>query len=452
MLSAKPLFALLCLGLLSSSTQAAVSWSFDYGDSAEFDTSPQGLARRASLESAAAVLGSWFSHTATVTIAVTSSNEVESSTLASAGSNYGGVFAPGFGSSGFVRNRILTGAGNPSGADGTVNVNFAHDWDLDDDIGAESFDFKSTMIHELLHAAGFISEITANGSDTYSTAPGTPAMFSLFDKFLTDATGNSVIDPSTFILNGALWASLSVGSGTEENVQPGGIYFSGPNAMAANNGLPVRIFSPDPWQEGSSGSHLDDLFYEGNLMMKAATTAGPGARTLTAFEKGILQDLGYTMAGSTPPPTGSPLALWKAAFFGAATLLTGDGEDFDGDGMSNLLEFAIGTNPALIGQGAAGLEFAGTFSAGGTLLETGQPIVVQEGEDRRALYVRRKDLATAGVTYQQRFSADLVSWQLDSTTPAVLGGDATHEVVSVPLPEAGTGGKVFFRLQVGRTP
>ena len=445
----------LSLFLLTSplaSTKAAVSWSFDYTGSVEFDTSALGMARRASLESAAVIAGRLFNHTATVTIKVTSSNEPGSNTLASAGSNYGGNFAPGFGSSGFVRNRILTGSGNPAEADGTVNVNFAHNWDLDDDIAADAFDFKSTMIHELLHATGFLSEITQEGNDTYRNAPGTPGMFSLFDKHLTDSAGNPIIDPETFTLNGARWNAASVGGGAPGAPQPNGIYFSGPKTMAANGGIPVRIFSPNPWRGGSSGSHLDDFFYDGNIMMNSATTAGPGARTLTPYETGILEDLGYTMGGTPPPPATGSLAAWRTSFFGDATALTGNFEDFDGDGKPNLLEFAIGTNPTSPTSGPAALEYTGTFAGNGSVTKTGQPLVSRQEGDTRALYMRRKDRAAAGLTYLQRFSEDLTTWQNNTSDPVVLADDGTHEIVSVPFPAASAGGKTFFRLDVTIAP
>ena len=449
----------LLLTLPHSFSHAAVSWSFDYTGAAEFDVStPLGLERRAALESAAATVGSWFNHTATVTIAVGSTTKKD--TLASAYSQSPPVVVtPGFGSSGFVRNRILTGEGNTGKADGNVEINWTVNWDLDDSIGKDDFDFKSTMIHELLHAAGFSSDINQGGSDGFENPPGTPGMFSIFDKYLTDAAGVPIIDRTTFALDGARWASLSVGGGTEgqngsPNIpMPNGLYFSGPKAMAGNGGMPVRIFSPNPWVGSSSGSHLDDLFYTDNLMMKAATPPGPGARTLTAFEKGMLEDLGYSLVGSTPPPGPTALAAWRTQYFGDATERIGNAEDFDGDGTSNLLEFAQGTNPAQGGSGPGGLDYAGTFAGGGTLTKPGQPVIRVEGAgDARALYVRRKDFAAVGLTYIQRFSTDLATWQNSGAAPQVLADDGSNEVVSIPFPTGDGGGKAFFLLEVRIAP
>lgn len=289
-------FAFLSLLISQPNAKGAVNFIFDYSASTDFTgSSSLAVERRASLEAVAALVGSWFKHTNSVTIAVTSSNDPNSTFLATAGSNYTSAGTPGFTYQGFVQKAILTGTGAPSGPDGTVNVNFGVDWDLDDSVSANAFDFKAVMIHELLHAAGFLSEIEQNGNMSGS-APGTPTEATLFDKYVTDAAGNPVINRSTFSVDGILWGILSTGGGTETNPQPNGLYFSGPQAMAANGGMPVRIFSPSPWQQGSSGSHLDDFFYGSvNLAMKAVSSFGPGPRGLTAFEVGILKDIGYDM-------------------------------------------------------------------------------------------------------------------------------------------------------------
>lgn len=90
------------------------------------------------------------------------------------------------------------------------------------------------------------------------------------------------------------------------------MFFSGANAMAANGGNRVAIFSPTTWSEGSSGAHTDDGTYANTLMI-SATPAGQGIRVLTAIEVGILQDIGYTLTAIPEPST-------YAAILGAAAL------------------------------------------------------------------------------------------------------------------------------------
>ena len=60
-------------------------------------------------------------------------------------------------------------------------------------------------------------------------------------------------------------------------------------------GGPVPLYTPDPWEEGSSTNHLDDNVFTGPnaQLMNAKAGKGPGIRTLCDIEVGILRDLGY---------------------------------------------------------------------------------------------------------------------------------------------------------------
>ena len=82
--------------------------------------------------------------------------------------------------------------------------------------------------------------------------------------------------------------------------QDGGLFFGGRNAVAAYGGL-VPLFTPNPWSEGSSGSHTDDVTFAGDhqLLMNARTDSGLGIRVLSAMEIGFLRDLGYRVVDIT---------------------------------------------------------------------------------------------------------------------------------------------------------
>jgi len=115
------------------------------------------------------------------------------------------------------------------------------------------------------------------------------------------------------------------------------------------------------------------------------------------------------------------------------------------NGAMNVGNFAFGMDPNSAASGP--LVYTGTFAGGGSITATGQPITRTEGADRRALFVRRKDYANAGLTYAVRFSSDFSVW-LDSTaTPTVLADDGTHQIVSVPFP-AGFTASGFFGVRV----
>ena len=125
--------------------------------------------------------------------------------------------------------------------------------------------------------------------------------------------------------------------------------------------------------------------------------------------------------------------------------VSGDPSAPGSDGLKNLINFGFAINPGSASTGP--LVFNGNFGSGGTLSATGMPITRQEGTDLRALFVRRKDYATVGLTYTVQFSAGLSSWQDSTDTPTVLADDGTNQIVSVPYP-AGLTASGFFRISV----
>jgi alpha-tubulin suppressor-like RCC1 family protein len=123
-------------------------------------------------------------------------------------------------------------------------------------------------------------------------------------------------------------------------------------------------------------------------------------------------------------------------------------DDFDGDGVSNLLEIAFGTPPAASTAGPGALEVAA-----GMIVKHGQPAVLPEGSGFRAVFIRRKDAAAQGIVYTPNFSVDLSGWNTSAQTPIVLAEDATYEAVGItfPAPPTGTPPR-FFSLSVSLSP
>lgn len=72
----------------------------------------------------------------------------------------------------------------------------------------------------------------------------------------------------------------------------------------------VPIDTPTTWESGGSGSHTDDLTFNGsscsNLLMNAATTQGPGVRTLGNYVQAMLADIGCSIV---PEPGSAVLRL-----------------------------------------------------------------------------------------------------------------------------------------------
>lgn len=257
---------------------AMLRFQFIYGSGSQYWSS----AARNSLEAAANKLASDIvvTYPVTVTFDVTGEKSVFSSTLASAGSDFVD------GSAGFlqtvVQNKILTGSdANGSAADGTIDWNFGPSWGFGDAVSNTQYDFESIAMHELLHTFGFMSNIDRAGFNTGH-------VWTVFDSYVVNQTGTPVINSGNYTWNTAYNSNLTGGNG--------GLYFGGPNAVAANL-TPVALYTPNPWEPGSSLSHL-----KANYLMKAIVNMGPGIRDVSPVELAILSDIGYTINDGSGTP------------------------------------------------------------------------------------------------------------------------------------------------------
>jgi len=219
----------------------------------------------------------------TLTFDVTAEKAPSSATLASTGSDLTST------SAGFyytvVQNKILTGVdSNGSAADGYVDVNLGIPWAYGSSVSSSQYDFTSTAMHEMMHALGFLSYVDAPGSSWNSRGTN----WTTFDSFIMTNTKTKVIGTNKK-WNTAYNKNLTGSSG--------GLYFGGTNAVAANGGLLVPLYTPSPWESGSSVTHLDDSTFTGakTQLMNAMADTGRGIRVLSAIELGILKDIGYTV-------------------------------------------------------------------------------------------------------------------------------------------------------------
>lgn len=292
------------LGCLAGSAHAAISFQFNYTDPAGtgFYDPVYGVNRQAALNTAASafsnMFGSHFSATGTIVLDAAVNNIPGA--LAGATSYFMDPGTAGFNLGEVVRNKLQTGVDlNGSKADGSVSVNFNVPWDTDINSPPTSYsgeyDFYGTLYHEFTHTLGF----TRGGiSDSGDPLAGTKdaGSWNAFASHLVDKHDVKVIDPTTFALNQASWDISSTG-----DFYPGndgeGLFFDGPNAIAANDGFLVTLYTPSPWENGSSVSHLDPYF--GTLMTPSADT-GLQPHDYSSIEIGILKDIGYVSAVPEP--------------------------------------------------------------------------------------------------------------------------------------------------------
>jgi hypothetical protein len=146
---------------------------------------------------------------------------------------------------------------------------------------------------------------------------------------------------------------------------------------------------------------------------------------------------------------------WRLAQFGTTSNAgdTADLADYDHDGVCNLCEYALGTSATNPGSGAGSLSFGGSLSGGASITTTGGPVIAIENGSPCALFIRRKDYATAGLSYVPSFSANLSLWEA-SGAPTVVADNGTYELICVPYPASLTGGAVpkFFRVEINLAP
>ncbi|MDQ3201293.1 MAG: hypothetical protein M3Q94_03880 [Pseudomonadota bacterium] len=135
------------------------------------------------------------------------------------------------------------------------------------------YNWQSVIMHEVGHSMGFFDTVAQNGS--YSNAgPG------IFETISTLGVGGSVL------------SSLDQ-AGRAQAVISNNVYWSGQFGLSANNGQAIKLYSPNPYEEGSNYSHLDPsqtgvggLYFPS--LPDATFFAGP-----TKQELGILHDVGW---------------------------------------------------------------------------------------------------------------------------------------------------------------
>ncbi len=143
---------------------------------------------------------------------------------------------------------------------------------------------------------------------------------------------------------------------------------------------------------------------------------------------------------------------WRQSTFGTAINSGESAEtaDPDGDGIPNLMEYAIGLDPKTAQNGVISVSAGQINQRGKPTVSTGS---TSTGVDFRAVFGRRKDYDAAGLIYKVQFSGDLVTWVDSTATPTVIADDGIIEAVTVPYPFfAGTKKARFFRVSVSLSP
>ena len=353
--------------------------------------------------------------------------------------------------------------------------------------------------------AGSTLNVVNNQLTLRSDTSSSTTFYGLIDEYsvgkVINVFYNSVVISGTESGTRSSWASLRTNSSTHTarnnlflNLRTGGTgshYAAGSEVTGGSYSVSNNVYAGT----GTTPASFMDFSTTGSTVPVSFATwqsttgetnsqagpAGTGSFTAAIFSNAATGDL-HLAPGGNPlvNTTGTPIAgvvddydgdprnaltpsigadeFVPPAIFGAWVATYGvasDSNALGANGLRNLLNFAFGIHPVTGGSGA--LQYAGTFAGDGTITATGLPRTWVEtnvnGEDRRALFIRRKDFVAAGLTYTPQFSTDLTTWVNSSAGPLVLADDGTNQIVSVPFPIFIAGERThFFRLSATLAP
>lgn len=162
-----------------------------------------------------------------------------------------------------------------------LNKNYAPDFHFGaDPAPADKVDFTTTVLHELGHGLGSAGFGTVSkGLGRVKTVIGGQSYLTPFDHFTTTGDGGFLTKHAT--------NSVALGNHLQWIVK-----FDSPQVRAVNGGEPARLYSPRPFEPGSSYTHLDENTYPAgnpNSLMtpslgRGETIRDPGELTMAMYD------------------------------------------------------------------------------------------------------------------------------------------------------------------------
>jgi hypothetical protein len=175
---------------------------------------------------------------------------------------------------------------NNGQADATIAFNSDAPFYLGTDgkCGSSQLDLMSVTLHEFGHVMGMMTTYDPTGSPQWGLWQSASHQYrlSLWDTLLRDETG----------------ARPPPGGNAGFDVN-GAVTFIGTNAVAANSGAPVGVYTATPYQPGSSLTHI--VNGADASLMNYSIGFGQVRHGLWDYEAGIFKDLGWSIAN--PPAT-----------------------------------------------------------------------------------------------------------------------------------------------------
>ena len=277
---------------------------------------------------------------------------------------------------------------------------------------------------------------------------GTLASGSL--SFLNSSTYNYQVD-----------SSVATSLGADLQIVNGALSLAGTvNLSLSNLGAGTfaagTVFSLFNYTTAGSGLGSTGLFTYNSAALGDDTTFNYLGKTWTidynATTKGA--NVAGAQAGNyvniTAATPTDPYSIWASGTFAHTFSDQAAGSDPDGDTLNNLQEFAFGTDPTVSSNAA--IVYDGT-----SVTTPGIPKMIEESGMYYAVFGRRSDYQTAGITYTVEFSADLSSgnWTASAVGLTEITSTGTIHAVKVPFPgfvnsASGPQKARFFRVGISQ--
>ena len=253
---------------------------------------------------------------------------------------------------------------------------------------------------------------------------------------------NNVADPAYIIMSGssvvdgipltipAVSITQADGAILTGAAQPVNLVLGKPAGadLAGTNGGFVRIYAPPAWEDGSSGSHWSTSASP-DLLMEPFIS--PVLREDLDLSLTQMKDIGWVVIDIPYPHL--TYALWALEAFSPSTTLTAQGEDPDGDDITNIEEYFFGGDPE---------------SPSNDLL----PVMQSTDPDLDVVYTR--SILPTDLTYAYEASTtDFTGWGtavegVHYTAETVTNLGSGVEQVKLNLIKPASGEKIFIRLRI----
>lgn len=160
---------------------------------------------------------------------------------------------------------------------------------LDQETPGLMYDFVTVVLHEIGHGLGFTGffDVRSNQGLYEYEYLSVDGLVSTFDFMIVNAANQQLVDKTIFrVPSTELFDAFTSGL----------LYSNSKSAAFENNGSNARLYSPSPWNSGSSIYHLNDATYpasSGNSLMTHAISRGESVHNPGPITMGIMDDIGW---------------------------------------------------------------------------------------------------------------------------------------------------------------